>query len=111
MAVSEDDVTRHRQPTDERDAYVPKHTPPAGVPAHVDEQDSAACSHDPILLRELRSKRPTDKRLEILESKHDDLQERYDKLVRQVLSSRTKIIVAVVGAFGALVGYLLGACA
>lgn len=81
------------------------------APSEIEDESSAACSHDPDLLRQYRSKRSTQKRLEILETKHDELQSRYDRLVNNVLASRTKIIVAIVGAGGVALGYLVGACA
>jgi hypothetical protein len=55
------------------------------------------------LKRVRRERRSTAARLEHLEDK-------YDRLVRSVVASRTKIIVAVVGAVGVLAGYLLGGC-
>ena len=60
-------------------------------------------AHDPEALQTARSKRKTAERLARLEDK-------YDQLVHAVLTSRTKIIVAVCTAAGAIAGYLLGGC-
>jgi hypothetical protein len=87
----------------DRDVYVEKHTPPAGVPAFVCDDPTGVYSNDPEKLRAARSRRTTAERLAHLEDK-------YDRLVRQVLSSRTKIIVALCTAAGAIAGYLMGGC-
>lgn len=95
---------------DDRDRYVRK-TPPKGVaeqigaaPEFVSEEDSSAYSHDPVQLRQFRSKRPTDERFARLEAK-------YDALVHKVIDSRTKITLAIVSAIAGLIsGYILGGC-
>lgn len=71
------------------------------TPEYVSEDITGAYSHDPVLLQKYRSKRTTGERLEHLEIK-------YDRLVTNVINSRTKIIVAITHALAGLLGYLLG---
>lgn len=72
------------------------------APEHVEEDITGAYSHDPELLQQKRrERRTTGERLEHLEIK-------YDRLVRNVIASRTKIIVAMTHVLAGLVGYLLG---
>lgn len=86
----------------DRDILVRKDTPRA-VPVYVCDDPTGVYANDPIKLKTERAKRSTAERLEHLE-------EKYDRLVRQVLSSRTKIIVALCTAAGAVFGYLMGGC-
>lgn len=81
------------------------------APEHIEEDITHKYSHDPALLQQKRrTGRTTEERVEHLELKLDDVQLRYDRLVSNVLASRTKIIVALVGAAGVAAGYLLGGC-
>jgi hypothetical protein len=94
-----------------RDHYTDKHkTPPKGidtghaVPEPVEEDLTGQYAHDPVKLAAARrDRRSTGQRLAHLE-------EKYDRLVHAALQSRTKIIVAIVGAIGVALGYLLGGC-
>lgn len=83
------------------DNFVPSGS---SVPDFVEEESSAAYSHDPILLSEFRSKRPTDKRVERLESKYDKLVhsilERDERTETRRLDARTKAIIAICGVLG-----------
>lgn len=96
-----------------------------------DEEDSKAYS--PPERRNLRSKRPTDKRVERLEEKHDRLDEKVDGIdsrtarmegkldtalslvtvahttERHRIDSRTKVIIAIVGAAGTAIGIVITA--
>lgn len=54
-----------RRPTD-RDVFIPKHT---ATPEFIEDQGTGNCSGDD--LRRVRSRRPTSKRLEMLEAKDD----------------------------------------
>lgn len=89
----------------DRDEYVSKHPgPQTAAPEFICEDITAQYSSDPTQLRTMRRRRTTAERLEHLE-------EKYDRLVRATLDSRTKIIVAVVGAVSLAIGYLIGGCA
>lgn len=91
----------------DRDFYVDKRTPPRGVESVPDFVEEDLTGQYAIGSEELktarRTKRTTEDRLEHLENK-------YDKLVHEVIRSRTRIIVAVAAAAGAAFGYLLGGC-
>lgn len=73
----------------------------AVIPEHVD--DIATGKVEGEELKAMRARRSTAERLERLE-------EKYDRLVHAVLTSRTKIVVAACTAAGAIAGYLLGGC-
>lgn len=98
-------MKRRAQTSTERDleGLAAKRRRETGAPDHVEEDITGTYSHDPVLLQKYRSKRTTGERLEHLEIK-------YDRLVNKVIDSRTKIIVAIVGAAGVAAGYLLGGC-
>lgn len=95
-------MARHRQPTDERDAYVPKHTPPTGVPDFVTEECTGRYEGEELRIR--RSHRPTDKRVERLEERLDEQHARYDRLVRKIIGGLFALLTVAIG-------YLVGSCA
>jgi outer membrane murein-binding lipoprotein Lpp len=91
-----------RVATRDRDVHVPKHaTPPQGYPVFVGEEVTGAYEGDE--LREIRSRRPTDKRIERLEDKHDEL--RSD--VREIRDDQ-KVIAGHVGDLRAEVSGISG---
>jgi hypothetical protein len=117
----------------DRDVYTAKHpTPSPGVPAFIDEEITSQYAGEE--LRALRRKRPTDERIARLEDKHDKLDGKVDgiaeraarmegkldtalslivpeqgKTARAHIDSRTKIIIAVVGAIGTALGIVITA--
>lgn len=117
--------------TDLRDVYTPKHpTPSPGVPAFVAEEATGVVQGE--ALKDIRRKRPTDERIERLENKHDAVDTKVDAIGERVarmegtvnaiasvivperrevhttararIDSRTKVIIAVVGAVGTAIG-------
>jgi hypothetical protein len=101
-------VFRRARSQHDRDVLVRKDTPAKGIPTDatpefICDDPTGVYSSDPDKLRAARARRSTAERLEHLEAK-------YDALVHKTIDSRTKIIVAVVGAVAAMAGYLLGGC-
>jgi hypothetical protein len=125
-----------RTPTRDRDVYVAK-TPGRGVPDFV--PDEVTGQYEGEDLARMRAKRPTDKRIEKLEAKHDSLDGKVDDIgnrmarmegkldtalsvlvperqqvhatERHKVDSRTKVILAIVGGIGTLVGLIVSAIA
>jgi hypothetical protein len=123
-----------------RDIYTPKHPTPRAVPEFV--PDEVTGQYEGEDLARMRAKRPTDKRLEKLEEKHDSLDGKVDDIgnrmarmegkldtalsvlvperqqvhqtERHKVDARTKVIIAIVGGVGTLIGLIastLAGCA
>ena len=75
----------------DRDVYVPKHVSPEAAPdaEWPDEENSKAYSVPER--RGFRAKRPTDKRIERLEEKHDALDEKVDAIHGDVREMRGEL--------------------
>ena len=100
-------MKRRHQTSTERDmaGLAARKERDAAVPEFVCEDITGSYTGDE-LVNARRTRRSTEQRVEHLENK-------YDRLVHQVLRSRTRIIVAIAGAIGAIAGFcaaLLAGC-
>lgn len=129
MSDAKGPIWRRPRTNPDRDQYVEKHTPPAGVPSFVDEECTG--KYEGEQLARIRSRRPTPERISKLEIKHDELVKAFNdhraesnetmgrvegkldttlafitdqgKTQRTRISANAKTIAAIVGAFAAIV--------
>jgi hypothetical protein len=75
--------------TRDRDRYVDKHTPRAGVPSFVEEEATGQCEGEE--LARIRSRRPTPTRLRKLEEDRDEDRRKHEALAREVTETRVLV--------------------